>query len=89
MGVWQARWQGATTQQADACKEEQRRQRVCQTLNRVSSARTQSVSNFKAKKLNAHGGFLLKISGQLPFSGLSAQREAGAPGGASRCVYAE
>ena len=70
MGVWQARWQGATTQQADACKEEQRRQRACQAPNRVRSARTQQVRNFKANKLNVHVHFLLKTSGQLRFLGL-------------------
>ena len=65
VGAWQARMQGATTQQADACKEEQRRQRACQALNRVRSALTQWGRDFKAKSLNAHRHFLLKISGQL------------------------
>ena len=39
---------------------------------RVRSALTQSVKNFKAKKLNVHGHFLLKTSGQLPFLGSTA-----------------
>ncbi len=55
VGVWQARWQGVTTPQANACKEEQRRQRACQTLNRVRSALTQQVRNFKAKKSMSTG----------------------------------
>ena len=38
-------WQGATRQQADACKEEQRRQRAPGRRNRVRSAVTQKMNS--------------------------------------------
>jgi hypothetical protein len=63
------RWQGATTLQATACKEEQRRQRAPRRLNRVRSALTQAVSPLKETKVSIHAGSIRLISDQLPFLG--------------------
>jgi hypothetical protein len=65
VGRWRRVWVGATTQQATACKKEQRPQARCQWLNRVRSALTQMVDRVEAKKVNVHENLLKKTSGQL------------------------
>ncbi|GAB3493058.1 hypothetical protein GCM10027399_12450 [Curvibacter fontanus] len=62
-------WEGATTQPASARKEEQRAQHAPGRLHRVRSALSQQVSVFVARKINAHGLFLRKVSGRLLFLG--------------------
>ncbi|MCF8168097.1 MAG: hypothetical protein K9K38_11600 [Rhodoferax sp.] len=48
-----------------ACKEGLRPQARCQRLNRVRSAVTQKVMQFKARKVSAHQELPSKASGQL------------------------
>lgn len=62
-------WQGVTTRQADACKEEQRRQHAPGRLNRVRSALTPGVKQFVAAKMSAHATWPALVSGQLRFLG--------------------
>jgi len=65
VGWWRRVWVGATTQQATACKEEQRPQARRQRLNRACSAVTQKVKLINAKKVHIHRNLLKEMSGQL------------------------
>jgi hypothetical protein len=60
---------GATTRQATACKEEQRRQRARGRPDRVRSVLTQEVKVIEARKINVHANLVKIRSGQLPFLG--------------------
>ncbi|MCL2523703.1 MAG: hypothetical protein FWF20_05120 [Betaproteobacteria bacterium] len=62
-------WQGATTLQAHACKEEQRRQRARGRPDRARSVLTQMVTLSKVRKDNIHTALIKVTSGQLRFSG--------------------
>ena len=65
---WRAR-QGARTQQAHACKDEQRRMARQTRCWRVRSALTQEVNVIEAANVNIHAVLLKVASGQLPFLG--------------------
>jgi UDP-N-acetylmuramyl tripeptide synthase len=62
-------WQGATTPQARACKEEQRRQRARGRPDRARSALTKAVKVIEDRKINVHKALAKIKSGQLPFLG--------------------
>ena len=62
-------WVGATTQQAIACKVEQRPRAWPQRRNRVRSAVTQKVNVVVAPKVSVHAAWPAYASGQLLFLG--------------------
>jgi len=68
-------WVGATTQQATACKAEQRPQAWPRRLNRVRSAGTQKANAVVTQKVSDHAALPADTSGQLRFLGLKAFEE--------------
>ncbi len=64
-------WEGARTQQARACKDEQRAQRAPGRLNRVWSALTQQVNSVVVNNISIHANLQRRTSGQLRFLGSS------------------
>lgn len=65
-------WVGATTLQANACKEKQRPQVRCLWFNRARSAVTQLMNCNNAEKVGVHSQLPGKKSGQLPNPGFVA-----------------
>ncbi|MDR0777448.1 MAG: hypothetical protein LBE81_12550 [Azonexus sp.] len=68
-GCHRVGWQGTTTQQARACKEEQRRQRARWRPAWVCSDLTHEVKAIEAWSVNVHTTSTKKTSGQLRFPG--------------------
>src|SRR5512139_3168744 len=77
-------WEGARTQQAHACKDEQRTQPAAGRLNRVCSALTKRVDSVVAKNISIHADLQRKTSGQLRLPGstlVAAAPQGGEPAG--------